>query len=66
MKQIDKDKNMIIYNDDKLSYRKIIYGEYSETADITFIMQDIIERATENALVQKLLVFIMECLKSSI
>lgn len=46
MKQIDREKNTITYSDDKLSCRKVVYGEYSETADITFIMQDIIEKET--------------------
>lgn len=50
MKQIDREKNTITYSDDKLPHIKIIYGEYSETADITFIMQDIIEKATEKCI----------------
>lgn len=50
MKQIDRDKNIITYSDDKLSHIKVIYGEYSETSDITFIMKDIVEKATEKCI----------------
>ena len=48
IKQIDTEKNRITYNEGK--YIRIVYGEYSETADITFIMQDIIKKETEKCI----------------
>lgn len=32
------------------TYREVIYGEYSEGADITFIMKDTINVATEKCI----------------
>ena len=47
-KHIDTEKNRIIY--DEGNFFRIVYGEYSETADITFIMQDIIKKETEKCI----------------
>ena len=48
LKQIDTEKNRIIY--DEGNFLRIVYGEYEEKADITFIMQDTIEKETKKCI----------------
>ena len=47
-KHIDTEKNRIIY--DEGNFFRIVYGEYAEKADITFIIQDMIEKETEKCI----------------
>ena len=47
MKTIDNEKMTITYEDEKLSYKKVIYMTYADSTDITFIMEDIIDIKTK-------------------
>jgi len=46
-KQVNTQDNTITYTDDRLNNVKTIYNVYSESSDMTFIMQDILENTTK-------------------
>ena len=47
----DKKNKTITYDEgDAYEYKKVVYGCYSEEADITFIMSDIIEKETDSCI----------------
>ena len=47
MKIIDNEKMIIIYEDEKLSCKKIVYMSYADSTDTTIIFEDIINTITK-------------------
>lgn len=58
---IQEDKNTITYEADAVSCKKVIYPVYAEASEITFIMQDIIQKDTEKLISTEVIGFYYGC-----
>lgn len=60
--------NTITYYDENVPFRYVLYGNYSEEADITYVMRDEIDNKTEKIISTEVIGFyygdpILECIE---